>query len=225
MKRDYYKVVLVSQSGAGKTYSFKNMDSEKTGFINSENKPLPFSNRFKYHARPKKFSGVRKALEDFANNPEIEVIVIDSMSSVFDMLIKEMRDNYTGWDIWNNYNKLIGEFIESIKNVEKEVFATAHYEILNLEGAPEKRIKTKGKEWEGVIEKEFTMVLYPDVKFTRGVPEYSFRLAQEGTSAKCPPEIFGEGIYSVSNDSKMVLDKIQEFVGEKKKVTVKEAVS
>ena len=221
-KRDYYKVLLVSATGKGKTYSFKDMDPEKTGFINVENKPLPFKNNFKYHAKPKKYSGVRKALEDYATNPDIEVIVIDSMSAVFEMLIKEMRDNYSGWDIWNNYNKLIGEFLDSIKNVEKEVFITAHYEILNTEGEPEKRVKVKGKEWEGVIEREFTMVLYADVKFTRGEPEYLFRLAQEGTSAKCPPEIFGGGVYSVPNNSKSVFEKIKEFVGEKK-VAVKEA--
>jgi hypothetical protein len=222
--RDYYKVLLVSQSGKGKTYSFRNMNQDTTGFINVENKPLPFKNNFKYHARPKKYAGVLKALEDYASNPDIEVIVIDSLSAVFEILIKEMRDNYSGWDVWGNYNKLIGEFLERIKNVQKEIFLTAHYEILNSEGEPEKRVKVKGKEHEGTIEKEFTMVLYADSKFTRGVPEYNFRLAQEGTSAKCPPEIFGPDIYSVPNDSKMVFDKIKEFTREEKRIAVKEAV-
>jgi hypothetical protein len=224
MKRDFYKILLVSQTGKGKTYSFRNMDPNTTGFINVENKPLPYKNNYKYHAKPKKFSGVRKALEDYSNNPDIDVIVIDSLSAVFELLIKEMRDNYSGWDVWNNYNKIIGEFLESVKNVEKEVFITAHYEILNTEGEAEKRVKVKGKEWEGVIEKEFTMVFYTDSKFTRGEPEYMFRLAQEGTSAKCPPEIFGNGVYTIPNDSKMVLDKIKEFVGEKK-IEVKEKAS
>ena len=49
MSRDYYKVLLVSQSGKGKTYSAKNLNPETTGFINVENKPLSFKNSFKYH--------------------------------------------------------------------------------------------------------------------------------------------------------------------------------
>ncbi len=226
MRRDYYKVLLVSQTGKGKTYSFRNMDPKTTGFINVENKPLPYKNNLMYHARPKKFSGVKKALEDYAANPDIDVIVIDSLSAIFEILIKEMRDNYKGFDIWTNYNKLIGELLDQIKNIEKEVFITAHYEILNTEGESEKRVKVKGKEWEGTIEKEFTMVLYADAKFTRGIPEYLFRLAQEGTSAKCPPEIFGSEVLHIENDSKMVLDKIKEFTGanEPQKINIKVTV-
>ena len=47
--RDYYKVLLVSQSGKGKTYSFRNMNPDTTGFVNVENKPLPFKNNFKFN--------------------------------------------------------------------------------------------------------------------------------------------------------------------------------
>ena len=45
MTRDYYKVLLVGQSGRGKTFSFRNMNPDTTGFINVEDKPLPFKNK------------------------------------------------------------------------------------------------------------------------------------------------------------------------------------
>lgn len=215
--RDYYKVCMASQPGKGKTYSFRNMDPVTTGFINAENKPLPFEKSFKYHARPKKFSGVLQAIEDYNKNPEIHCIVLDSLSSAFDMLLEEMRANFRGFDVWDNYNRGITKLLNLVKSVEKEMFVTAHYEIVNIDGEPEKRVKTKGKEWEGVIEKEFTLVLYADNKFENEKPKYFFKLASEGTSAKCPPGIFGEGVYVVPNDSKIVLDKVIEFAKKSEK--------
>lgn len=218
--RDYYKILLVGQTGKGKTYSFRDMDSARTGFINPEDKPLMFENPFKYHAKPRKFAGVMKALQDYGDNQEIDVIILDSLSAVFEMLVTEMRTNFSGFDIWNNYNKQITELFALIKRIKKEIFITAHYETLNIEGAPEKRVKVKGKEWEGVIEKEFTIVLYVQDKWKDDKPEYYFKLAGEGMSAKCPPKIFGEGVYKIPNDAKMVLDKVVEFAN--KAATVKE---
>jgi hypothetical protein len=71
---------------------------------------------------------------------------------------------------------------------------------------------TNSKELEGVIEKDFTIVLYGSKKFNeKGKPEYSFKLVEDGASAKCPPDIFGEDVVSIPNDCKIILDKIEEF--------------
>lgn len=88
-----------------------------------------------------------------------------------------------------------------------------HYEILNIEGAPEKRIKVKGKEFEGMIEKDFTMVLYADSKINpkTSLPEYFFNAYEENTSSKCPPDLLGTGILKIENDCKIILEKINEF--------------
>lgn len=216
--RDYHKICLVSSPGKGKTFSFRNMNETTTGFINAENKPLPFEKNFKYYAKPKKFAGALKAIEDYAKNPEIDCIVGDSMSSIFEMLLEEMRANFRGFDVWDNYNRGITKLMNLIKSVEKEMILTAHYEILNIEGEPEKRIKTKGKEWEGMIEKEFTIVMYADSKFENEKPKYFFKLAAEGTSAKCPPKIFGEDVYKIPNDSQVILDKVIEFAKRSERV-------
>lgn len=208
---DFPKILYVGASGKGKTYSFRNMNENTTGFINVELKPLPFKKDFKYHAKPKKFEGVLKALDDYAKNPEIECIVIDSLSAAFEVLLKEARDIYTNWDVWNYYNKKIGELLNKIKTIEKEVFVTAHYEIIDIEGETEKRVKVKGKEFEAMIEKEFTFVLYSQDKFKGDKAEYFFRLAGEGLSAKCPPDVFGHDVIKVDNDSQVVLEKIRAF--------------
>lgn len=43
-QRDYYKTLVVGASGRGKTYMFRDLDPNTTGFINVEDKPLPFKN-------------------------------------------------------------------------------------------------------------------------------------------------------------------------------------
>lgn len=215
MNRDYYKVLLVGQSGRGKTYSFRNMNPETTGFINTEDKPLPFKNKFKYHSRPKTIAETKTILKSYAENKEINIICIDSLSAYTDMLLAECRATKKGFEIWMSYAEELGKFLNFMKSIQKEVFITAHYEILGIEGNQEKRVKVKGKEWEGVIEKEFTVVLYADNKFNdKGLPEYFFNAVQEGTSAKCPPDLLGENAIKVSNDSQLVFEKILEFVGE-----------
>lgn len=212
--RDYYKILLVSQSGKGKTYSFRNMNPETTGFVNVENKPLPFKNNFKFHARPLNTVQAKTALKEFADNPLIESIVFDSLSAYFDMLLAEARATKKGFDIWNQYNDEIGKFFNYLKDIQKEVFIPAHYEWIQDEGgAKERRVKVKGKEWEGVIEKEFTIVLYADRKIDNNTKKTDawFELALDNSSSKCPPAIFGEDVFKIPNDSKLIFDKIIEF--------------
>ncbi len=216
--RDFYKILLLSQSGKGKTMSFRNMNPETTGFINIENKPLPFKNEFKYHFRPAgrvpgdDLRDIENTLIEYTKNPEINAIVIDSISTLTDIVLAQAKKMYKGFDVWNFYNTEIAKFLNLIKRIPKEVFVTGHYEILGVEGAPEKRAKVKGKEWEGVLEKEFTVVLYGTSKAKEnGRPDYFFNLYEEDSSSKCPPGIFGEEVIQIPNDSNLVLNQILEF--------------
>lgn len=211
-ERDYYKVLLVGQSGNGKTYSFRDMNPDTTGFINVENKPLPFKNKFKYHKRISRYSEVLETMVEYAKNPEISSIVIDSFSAYGDLLLAEARKTKKGFDIWSMYNDEIGRFMTAMKWAPKEIFVTAHYEILNLEGAQEKRVKVKAKEWESVVEKEFTIVMFADKKFNeKGKPEYYYQLVGEGMSAKCPPDLFGQDTYTIPNDGNMIFNTILNY--------------
>jgi hypothetical protein len=213
MNRDYYKVLLVGQSGKGKTYSFRNCNPATTGFINVENKPLPFKNNFKYHKRITNYQEVLDTIVEYAKNPEITTIVVDSFSAYMDLVLASARATKKGFDTWNMYNEEIAKFAVYVKKCEKEVYVTAHYEILGIEGNMEKRVKVKGKEMEGQVEKDYTIVLYADNKYDdKGKPAYYFNLTQEGTSAKCPPAIFGENVIKIDNDVEMINGKIKEFV-------------
>jgi hypothetical protein len=210
--RDYYKVLIVAQSGAGKTYSARNLDPKRTGFINVEDKPLPFKNKFIHHKRCHNTTEAKMALKEFAENDDISLIFFDSFSAFVELLLYESRDAKRGFDIWNHYNENIGKLLKYIKSIQKEVIVTAHYEMLNIEGDPEKRVKVKGKEWEGVVEKEFTVVLYADRTLDdKNNVTAKFHLSLNGSSAKCPPDIFGQNVTKIDNDCKLLVDNIVKF--------------
>jgi hypothetical protein len=209
--RDYYKIMVIGQSGKGKTYCLRNMDRDTTGYINAEDKPLPFDGNFKYHARPLKFGGVLKALEDYAAKEDIKVIVLDGFNKALDKLLEEMRANFRGFDVWSNFNARVTELNNLIKRIKKEVVVTGHYEILNMEGEQEKRLKVHGKEHEGRIESDYTIVLYADGKIKDNEPDFFFKTTGEGLSAKCPPKILGEGVFKFENDMKLFLEKVVGF--------------
>ncbi len=144
-----YKILLIGASGRGKTYSFRNMNKETTAYINIENKPLPFKGNFKYTIVPQKPLEVFSLINTACANPAIDCIVIDSFSAFVDMLLLEARSLKTGYEIWNYYNENIGKFNDYVKKATKEVFVTAHYEIITdeLGGAKERRAKAKGERY------------------------------------------------------------------------------
>ena len=144
---DFYKVLIVGQSGKGKTYGSRTLDPNKTVFVNIENKPLPFKNMFKYIVNTNTTAEVMAAIakcED-PTTTGIEVVVFDSLSAFLELLLSECRMKYKNFDIWNNYNEKIGVFLNAVKAMKKEAIVIAHYETLNIEGDQEKRVKVKGE--------------------------------------------------------------------------------
>lgn len=146
-KREPYQIAIVSSSGKGKTMSFRDMDPETCGFINMENKPLPFINKFKYYSRPASWQDCYKQLVEYAKDPNITEVVLDSFSSYVDSLLLTARTNYKNFDVWNFYNLEIGKLLTMFKRYPKDIFVTAIYEWITVdEGvAFEKRIKVKGE--------------------------------------------------------------------------------
>ena len=217
---DFYKILVVGRSGSGKTYAARNLDANRTGFINVENKPMPFRKKWKHEVRitPDAVAGipphqrVLNAILEFHKNPEIDTIVLDSFSAYIDLLMIHCRTTQRGWDIMNEYNAGIGTFNDYVKRAKKTMFVTAHYEVLSIESVPEKRVKTQGKAWEGMVEKDYTIVLYADVQKEEGKrAEYRLLLSGQDNSAKCPPDIFGAEVEAIPNDLKTVVNALTTF--------------
>jgi hypothetical protein len=68
------------------------------------------------------------------------------------------------------------------------------------------------KEFEGVVEKDFTVVVFNDVKFVDNKQrEYVFKLLSDGTNSAKTPPMFVEALGSdeIPNDAKSLLDAIR----------------
>lgn len=215
MARQIYQIAVVGMSGKGKTMAFRNMDPNTTGFINVESKPLPFANKFKHYSTPKDWQETYQKLIEFAKNPEITVVVLDSFSAYVDSLLRTAREIKKGFDIWNLYNEEIGKLMYIIRRYPKDIFMTAHYEWVETEeGAIEKRIAVKGKEWKGMIEKEFTLVHYADMKINADKKrEYFIILNSDGkSSAKTPPRFLKDDMeQEIPNDANEFLKRVIEI--------------
>lgn len=216
MNKVPYQFALVGMSGKGKTMAFRNMDPETTGFVNIESKPLPFINKFKYYDTPDTWQEAYKKLIEYAKNSSIEVVILDSFSAYLDSLLKTARDTRKGFDIWNYYNEEIGKLLFMIRKFPKHIILTAHYEWVETDiGAIEKRILVKGKEWKGMIEKEFTIVNFADMKIVDEKRKYFIELNSDGkSSAKTPPMFTSEGEETIPNDYRIFVERVEKKLSE-----------
>lgn len=209
----FAKVMIVGPSGKGKSFGAKtllNRPGKVTGYINADRQPLPFKGDFKYHAQPKTWAGFMKALEDFSKNPEITDIFIDSQSMGFEKLHEEMSTAFKGFDIYANYNKNVGRYLDLLRNIEKDIIVISHDETIINEGYRQKRAKVSGKYYEGRIEAYYTIVLFADSRVKDNKPEYFLKGFDTDASAKVPEGMF-EGKLEIPNDGAYILDQVEEY--------------
>jgi hypothetical protein len=210
---DFGKVLILGQSGKGKSFLSRTADKETTGYINVSRKSLPYKGQFKFHGRPKSWDGFMKNLTDYVGNPEVKEIIIDDVTMAFDMLLEESQKNFKGYDIYGNFNKKVPDYLNLIRNAKKDIIVTGHDEILLIEGYKQKRAKIHGKQFEGLVERFFTTVLYADSKIQDGKPYYFLKTFEEDTSAKTPFEMFtdtkGNILMEIPNDADYIF-KAQE---------------
>lgn len=209
-----YQIAIVGPSGKGKTMAFRNMNTVTTGFINMEGKPLPFLNKFENYSTPNTWQECYQKLIEYAKNTTITEVVLDSLSTYLDSLLKTARDTKKGFDVWNLYNEEIGKLIYLIKKYPKDIIVTAHSANVESElGVEERRIGVKGNEWNKTgIEKDFTIVLFANVlrDSLTGKSKYILELNSDGkTSAKTPPMFIENDELFVENDANIFLQRIR----------------
>ena len=214
-RTDFGKILVVAPSGYGKTFLSKTADFDKTGFVNSEQKPLPFKGTFKFHGKPKTWAGFLKNIEDFGKNPEITNIIVDSQSMGFDMLHNEMQANFKGFDVYSNYNKQLARYFDLIRSIEKDVIVFSHDETVVEQGFKQRKAKVQGKQYEGRVEAYYTVVLFADKRVRDGKPEYFLRTFSEDTSTKCPESLFpdknGNNLLEIPNDAAYIFKALEEY--------------
>lgn len=215
MKQVPYQIAIVGQSGRGKTMGFRNMDSETTGYINAEAKPLPFIKDFKHYNIPNNWQETYQTLIEFAKNPDITTVVLDSFSAYVDSLLKTAKEKYKNFDVWNFYNDEVSKLMYIVKFYPKNLIMTSHVNsVEDVNGVVEQRIAVKGKEHNITgIEHNFTIVLWADVKIVDGKRQYVYDFHSNGiTTTKTPPDFLEEGEERMENDANAFLEKINKVL-------------
>jgi hypothetical protein len=74
----------------------------------------------------------------------------------------------------------------------------------------------KGKEWKGMVEKEFTIVHFADMKILDGKRNYFITLNSDGkSSAKTPPLFLINDEETITNDYSIFLERIKKSLTKK----------
>lgn len=217
----------------GKVYS-KGLPGNKTMIINTEAKPLPFSNQqdftnkiiTSYKALDNLISLLQKSgdgtLEgDLASyNHKFDYIVLDSFTSMCEHIHKYTSFQYAGYEVWGQYNIIVMELVGRLKKLKQQVFVTAIPEQKEMAFNQIKLYaRIKGRELKfGNLEKEFAVILYTNPIYNETTEEVEkveimYKPNRKNT-AKSPTGMFKE---RPPNDASVVIQALKDFYGRETK--------
>ena len=198
------KVLVLGDSGTGKSASLRNFEPDEILVINSAGKPLPFKNHFE--CITPRFEKMTKDILDAMDKTEKKVIVIDDAQYIMSFqYMRRIKEN--GWDKWNDIQ---GDFFNIIKACDSMPDDVIVYFLSHLQRDDEghEKIKTMGKMLDEkiTIEGLFTIVLKTSVKDG----QYFFLTQNSGLdTVKSPIGMFPS--YAIDNDLKYVDTKIRNY--------------
>ena len=205
-------IIVVGKSGSGKSTSLRNLDPNTTAVLNTERKQLPFkgANNFKNVAIPN-LSTFNSAMEKAMASKEIKTIVVESFTSLIEMIYREADVRFKGFDVWSFYNKEIDRILNLSKNTDKYIVYLAIDGAYDGDaGVQERFVAVDGNRWKKRVEKEFVCCLFTDNHYGEDETKFRFRTQSNGKdSAKSPMEMF-EHLY-IENDLAQVIEKCEEY--------------
>lgn len=198
------KVLILGESGTGKSASMRNFNSDEVFVINSAGKPLPFRSHFETVTPSFRTltSDIMKALKSTGK----KVIVIDDVQYILSFpMMRRIKES--GWDKWNDIQGDFFNIIQACDDLPEDVIVYFLSHLQRTDDGHEK-IKTVGKMLDEkiTIEGLFTVVLKTIV--TDG--KYYFQTQNNGMdTVKSPIGMFDT--YAIDNDLKYVDTKIRNY--------------
>ena len=198
------KVLILGDSGTGKSASLRNFKEDEILVINCAGKPLPFKNKFETVSP--KFERMTQDILKAMDETNKKVIVIDDAQYIMSFqYMRRIKEN--GWDKWNDIQ---GDFFNIIKACDYMPDDVIVYFLSHIQRNDEgyEKIKTMGKMLDEkiTIEGLFTTVLKTSVKDGN----YYFLTQNSGLdTVKSPIGMFPS--YAIDNDLKYVDTKIRNY--------------
>lgn len=195
-------VLVLGESGSGKTYSIQNFDVNEVGIFSVEKSRLPFRKKFKV-AKNATYPMIMKALA----KPALKTYVIDDSQYLLanEMFDRAQESGYSKFtDIALHFRNLI-HFINKDVPDDVIVYFLHHTELDSNTGRT--KAKTVGKMLDNQLTVEgcFSIVL---LCVAEGTEHYFITQSDGFTTAKSPAEMFETRI---PNDLKAVDDAIREY--------------
>ena len=194
-------VLIMGESGSGKSTSLRNFDPEEVGIFNIASKPLPFRKKLK------SFNGVSyNAILKTLSQPKLKCYVIDDSQylmafEAFDRAKETGYGKYT--DMAVNFTSLVRYCINKLPS-DVLVYFLHH---VDTNDAGKTKAKTSGKMIDNQLTLEglFSIVLLCKTDGTR----HYFETQSDGFStAKSPVDMFPK---EIDNDLKYVDTVIREY--------------
>ena len=221
-------VLVIADSGTGKSTSIRNLNPKETFIINIANKPLPFKGwKSKYKQISKDnpsgnltaastAAGIVKALKHVNDKmPDIKTIVVDDwqyMSSFeyFDRAQEKGYDKFT--QIASNL-AMVAKLPKDLRDDLTVFFLTHSEDSTDINGNRKVKAKTIGKMIDNALTLEglFSIVLFGKVvKDDKGVYHYGFDTQNNGeNTCKSPMGMFDDSF--IPNDLAYVNKCIDEY--------------
>ena len=206
-------VLLVGHSGSGKSSTFRNLPPEKTVILNVERKTLPFRSFGKFkNINIARYKDFQKVMKELKSSDKYEYVVIDSLTSLLEITNKYCETVFSGFSIWSEYNSMVYDALQDMKDLPQQVFMTAIPEYTPDTDCPKAFAKVKGKEHKYSIEKEFAIVLHTHLVDDEegNITDYQLDTRPSNhTSAKSPNEMFEERY--IPNDAVLISKAINGY--------------
>lgn len=218
-------VLVIGESGTGKTTSLETLPPEKTFIILVEKEELPFRG-WKKNYKPldaegkgnyfksDKHDDIIKILKYVSDKrSDIEYLIVDDF--IYTMVNEYMRrSNEKSFDKFTEIAVKAHKVVQTAKSLRENLnvaILTHSEEYMDSSGIRKQKIKTIGKLLDNQVNLEgmLTTVLYTDVENTPEGNKYSFLTQNKNNSGKTPKGMFED--LKIPNDLKLVFDTITKY--------------
>lgn len=199
------KVLIMGESGTGKSTSLRNCDPATTAVINPVGKPLPFKNHFEMLNNETDARKIVKYMKEQCAAGK-KLLVVDDFQYILAVPYMN-RIKETGWDKYNDFGANYFEIIDCCKDLPDDVVVVymTHLETLD-NGLTTVKLIGKLLREKITIEGLFTVVLRTGVNEAK----YYFYTQNSGKdTVKSPLGMFPA--YAIENDLNYVVDKIRNY--------------
>lgn len=198
-------ILILGESGTGKSASMRNFKSNEVALVNVVGKPMPFRGKFLDTINTDSY----RKIKQFTKETSADVVIIDDAQY---LMANEFmrRSSERGYDKFTEIAVNFWDLIQSVKELpeKKIVVFMAH---IDRDANGNEKIKTIGKllDEKITVEGMFTIVLKTNVSNGK----FSFLTQNSGhDTVKSPIGLFPSN--EIDNDLKAVVDAVRNYYGQ-----------